>query len=216
MEPAKKTLILLLVAECIFKSIAGKYVHCLFSWVIIFLYLIIFKIIIDNKIWLVWILDTCGVSEVYASTSAVITLPFVAVDNNGLEESYVWSKESGSGKVTFPFSCSQSTEVTFKVEGIAPNSMANSFYVEVDNGSKDTFHFPVTNNWRWETCASKYSVSAGSHELHVLSRERYTKMRRIGFVKGKDTCLFNAPGIFETTDIFLSILSMLRTNSNKY
>ena len=132
----------------------------------------------------------------------------MAVDNNGLEESYVWSKESGSGKVTFPFSCSKSTEVTFKVEVIAPHGGANSFYVEVDNGSKEKWSLPVSNDWRWATFSSEYSISSGrSHELHVLSRERYTKMRRIGFVKGKDTCLFNAPGIFETKDIFLSILS---------
>ena len=139
----------------------------------------------------------------------------MAVDANGLEQSYVWSPQmktldpQDSGKVTFPFSCSESTEVTFKVEGIAPDTDSNSFFVEVDNGSKEIFHFPVTNYWLWETFPSKYSVSAGRHELHVLSREPHTKMRRIGFVKGKETCFFDfsglwshVPGIFETNYIF--------------
>ena len=132
----------------------------------------------------------------------------MAVESNGLVSSYVWSPQretkdpQDSGKVTFLFSCSESTDVSFKVEGIAPHTEANSFFVQVDDGSKEKWHFPVTNDWRWETFSSKYSVSRGRHELHVLSRERHTKMRRIGFVKGKETCLFDAPGIFQVKHIF--------------
>ena len=106
-----------------------------------------------------------------------------------------------SGKATFSFSCSERAKVTFKVEGMAPDGVSNSFFMGVDGGSKETWHFPETRKWRWETFSSQYSISPGLHELHVLSRESRTKLRRVGIVKGKCTCFFDVPGIFQIKEI---------------
>ena len=143
----------------------------------------------------------------YAAAYGVITPPFVAVEDNGLENSYVWTPEDSApghsvenaGKATFRFTCSKSTTVTFKVEGSAPNGKSDSFYIAVDRGDAKTWHYPRTNGWHWKTFSSQYSITEGRHELHVFGREDGTKLRRVGFEKGEGTCCFDKPdpGIYQ-------------------
>ena len=156
------------------------------------------------------ILDVCGGdNEVYASAYSAVAPPFVAVGSNNFQSSYVWYPEGLSncqtsqscGKATFLFSCSESTVVTFKVEGSAPNSHSDSFYIAVDGGAPKTWYYPNTNDWHWDTFQFEYSISEGLHQLHVLGREAGIKLRRVGMVKGKDKCCFriyNDPGIPRT------------------
>ena len=160
------------------------------------------------------VLDVCRGSEVYASACSVITQPFVAVRNNGLENSYVWSPETNDapqnlqnpGKATFLFSCSTNAVVTFKVEGSAPHGNADSFYMAVDGGAGEVWHYPNTKaenvDWHWKTFSSEYYISEGIHELHVIKREDGTKLRRVGLVKGKGTCIFDITGIIKVKDNF--------------
>ena len=126
-----------------------------------------------------------------------------------MPKSYVWLPEGSPlghhdstpqqnrGKATFLFRCSESVVVTFKVEGSAPNTGSDSFYMAVDDGAKETWHYPTTDDWHWQTFSSEYSISEGRHELHVMGREDGTKLRRVGIVKGKDACCFAIAGIFQ-------------------
>ena len=145
--------------------------------------------------------NTCSNIYMYAAAYGGITSPFVAVDSNGLENSYVWTPDGSApgtsvenaGKATFRFSCSKSAAVTFKAEGSAPNGNADSFYIAVDGGDAKTWHYPKTNDWHWKTFSSQYSITEGRHELHVFGREDGIKLRRIGFEKGTGTCCFDKP-----------------------
>ena len=134
----------------------------------------------------------------------------MAVANNGLQSSYVWLPQGSHpgvshterGKSTFLFNCSKSAVVTFKVEGSAPNSESDSFYIAVDGDDVEEWHYPRTSESHWKTFPSEYSISEGLHEFHVLGREDGTKLRRVGLVKGRGTCCFTIPGIFQLYDTF--------------
>ena len=154
-------------------------------------------------------IDICRGDEVYASACSIITPPFVAVIDSGVVHSYVWVPEDHGdvrgSDATFQFKCSSSTIVAFKMEGIAPTRGSNSFFMKVDQGSEMAWDFgsDVGNNWRWRTFNFEYQITEGPHELHVIGREDGTKMRRVGFVKGQETCNFYSAGMIAININFL-------------
>ena len=106
-----------------------------------------------------------------------------------------WSQGSwdcGVGELTYHFACSEDAEVVFSFEtfseakdglvwvddGFYPVDSDDSFFLEVDAGSWDEFHVPVTDDWTIHEDAPR-PVTAGTHALHVHSRTAGTKLRSV-------------------------------------
>jgi hypothetical protein len=104
-----------------------------------------------------------------------------------------WSQESwdcGISSLAFAFACSEDAEVTFSFESFHQEAQGvvwdgtqysapdadDSFFLEVDAGTWDEFHVPVTSDWTVHDDVPR-SVPAGTHTLWVHSRSAGTKLR---------------------------------------
>jgi len=135
-----------------------------------------------------------GSSLSFASTSGTITSPFVA--NNGLVYQTTSTAVTTGGRAAYSFTLPSSGNYIISAMTIAPNSGANSFYVNIDAEPTDPtmiWDVPITAtltsstvSWRGtgtdtsdQFVPKVFALSAGTHQLIIRGREANTQLGTI-------------------------------------
>jgi hypothetical protein len=124
---------------------------------------------------------------VFASDSGNITAPFIA--SNGIVWQTVQTAATNGGRAAYNFSIAFAGPYTVSALVNAPNSSANSFYVNIDTEPADPqnlWDIPVTTGFTnrtvsWSTSGSPqvFNLAAGNHQLIIRGREPNTQLGTI-------------------------------------
>jgi hypothetical protein len=136
----------------------------------------------------------------FAADSGAFTAPFV--DNNGLLSQSVLTSVTNGGQAVYTFSITNAGNYLVSAMVIAPDTGADSFYVNIDSQPTDPlmiWDIPVctsltnsTVSWRGSTGTGDpatsqfipkvFSLSAGTHQLIIVGREANTTLGTISIV----------------------------------
>ncbi len=134
----------------------------------------------------------------FTSQTAVVTAPFVV--SNGCLVQFCQTGSTEGGKLSFGFTVTNAGEFAIDAMVCAPNTNANSFYINIDAQPEDPgmiWDIPVTTgfesrvvSWRGNGSPDKdrftpklFSLAAGPHKLVLGGREAGAQLRSLSFIQ---------------------------------
>ena len=116
------------------------------------------------------------------ASNGAATPPFVQNDG-GYAEIPQGGGVTGA-MLAFDMLCTGSATATLQAEVISPDGGSDSFNLQLDDGTSETWHLGQKTDWAWSVVSPSISVTAGTHTVKLLGREDGVQIRALTFASG--------------------------------